>query len=252
MRTNTAKALLRNGQVAVGTMCTTSSSLMAEALGHAGYDFLIVDLQHGENNLANVQVMLQAVSATPAIPLVRVPAISPLYLQRALDLGAYGVIVPMVNTRADAEEIMRSVRYAPVGSRSWGPVRGALYGGADYFAKSHEELLTIAMIETADALANARAILETPGIDGCFIGPNDLSISLGFGSEQSELPMRVEQAIASIVAAAASAGKAAGMQVYSARSAQQRIEQGIRFISVQSDLRMARAAASEALRTLRP
>jgi 4-hydroxy-2-oxoheptanedioate aldolase len=160
---------------------------MAEALGHAGYDYLIVDLQHGENNLGNVQGMLQAVSATPAIPMVRVPANMPVYLQRTLDLGAYGIVVPLVDTRADAEAVVASVRYAPTGGRSWGPVRGAIYGGADYFAQSPDELLVIVMLETAAGLRNARDILSVPGIDGCFIGPNDLSISQGFAPEMAQL-----------------------------------------------------------------
>ena len=99
MRVNTGESEIRRGEVALGTMCSTASPLMAEALGHAGYDFSIVDLQHGENNLGNVQGMLQALSATPAMPVVRVPANVPMYIQRALDLGAYGIIVPLVEYR---------------------------------------------------------------------------------------------------------------------------------------------------------
>jgi 4-hydroxy-2-oxoheptanedioate aldolase len=224
---------------------------MAEALGYSGYDFLIVDLQHGENNLADVQGMLQAISSTPAVPLVRVPANQAVYIQRALDLGAYGIVVPLVDNARDAESIVESVRYAPAGRRSWGPVRGALYGGADYFANAHAELLTIVMLETADGLANARSILGVPGIDGCFIGPNDLSVSLGFASELADLPVPVEQAIETIVAACAAAGTFAGIQTYSAAAASRRIAQGFRFVSIQSDLRMARSAATDILRAVR-
>ena len=251
MRPNLTKRLLSSGKTALGTICTSASPLVAEAFGHVGFDYLIVDLQHGENNLGNLQGMLQAVSATPAIPLVRVPANMPIYIQRALDLGAYGVIVPMVNTRVDAELIMESVRYAPAGSRSWGPVRGALYGGSDYFAKAHEELLTIVMLETAEGLKNAREIMSVPGVDGCFIGPNDLSISLGFSAEMETLPEPVEQAIAAILDAAAATGKAGGIQTLSGAGARARVAQGFRLVSVQSDLRMARATAAEMLRTIK-
>jgi 4-hydroxy-2-oxoheptanedioate aldolase len=247
MRTNVAKAKIGRGEVAVGTLCTTASALMAESLGNAGFDFLVVDLQHGENNLGNVQAMLQAVSATPAMPLVRVPANMPVYIQRALDLGAYGVVVPLVDSRADAEAIVQSVRYAPVGARSWGPVRGALYGGADYFAKAHEELLVLAMLETASGLRHAREIMSVPGIDGCFIGPNDLSISLGYSPEASELPLAVEQAIATILDAARATGKTGGIQCFSKESALARIEQGFRFVSILSDLRIARVGAASLL-----
>ena len=251
MRTNSTKALVMRDKVAVGTLCTTASPLMAERLGHAGYDFLIVDLQHGETNLGALQCMLQAISATPAIPLVRIPANLPMHIQRALDLGAYGIVVPLVESGAEAEAIVRSVRYAPAGSRSWGPVRGTLYGGADYFDRSASELLTIVMLETEAGLQNARAILDVAGIDGCFIGPNDLSISLGFASELATLPPAVEEAIAQILSATKSAGKTCGIQCFSAESAAWRIAQGFRFISVSSDLRMAHAAATATLKIVK-
>jgi 4-hydroxy-2-oxoheptanedioate aldolase len=236
---------LLDDKPALGTFCTTASPLMAEAMGHAGFAFLMVDLQHGETELATLQSMLQAVSATPATPLVRVAANVAFYIQRALDLGAYGVIVPMVNSRADAEEVVRSVRYAPRGARSWGPVRGALYGGPDYFAKSQEELLTIVMIETMEGLNNVREIMAVDGVDACFIGPNDLSLAFGFGSELAELPIAVESAIGSILATAKSAGKVAGIQTFAAADAKARIAQGFRFVGIQSDLRMARATAAQ-------
>jgi len=252
MRPNRAKQSLLDGQTVIGTLCTTASSLMAEALGHAGYDFLVVDLQHGENEMADLLGMLQAVSATPAVPMVRVSANEPVCIQRALDLGAYGVVVPMVNNRRDAEAIVESVRYAPQGRRSWGPVRGTLYGGPDYFAHAHEEILVLAMLETADGLHHALDILSVPGIDGCFIGPNDLSIALGHASELAELPPDVERAIATIVDATRTTGTVAGIQSFSTMQAKARIAQGFRFVSVLSDLRMAKLAAVDALRTVRP
>jgi 4-hydroxy-2-oxoheptanedioate aldolase len=247
MRPNHTKRLLMAGRPAIGTFCTGASALLAEVLGHAGYDFVMVDLQHGENNLGNLQGMLQALSSTPATPLVRVPANMPVYIQRSLDLGAYGVIVPLVNSPEDAAAVLQSVRYAPAGARSWGPLRGALYAGPDYFGQAHEELLTVVMLETAEAAENAAAILAIPGIDACFIGPNDLSISLGFPAEAAELAEPVERAIAGILAAARAAGKAAGIQVYSAQAANHRIAQGFRFVSVQSEFRMVRAAAAQTL-----
>ena len=250
MRTNTIRDLITRGKPALGTLCTTASPLMAESLGHS-FDYVIVDLQHGENNLGNVQAMLQALSATPAMPLVRLPAGMPVYVQRVLDLGAYGIVVPLVDTAADAQAIVRSVRYAPAGERSWGPVRGTLYGGGDYFAHAHEQLLTIPMIETAAGLRNVRDILAVDGVDGCFIGPNDLSVSLGFAPEATQLSEPVEHAIATILAAATAAGKFGGIQTYSAEAARRRIEQGFRFVSVQSDLRMARATAQELCRAIR-
>ena len=117
MRGNVVKERVAAGQPAIGIMCSVASPLQVEMLGHAGYDFAVVDLQHGETNLDSVQAMLQALSSTPAVPIVRTAANVAMYIQRALDLGAYGIIVPQVNTRAEAEAIVASVRYAPRGNR---------------------------------------------------------------------------------------------------------------------------------------
>jgi 4-hydroxy-2-oxoheptanedioate aldolase len=252
MRPNQTKRMLQAGKPALGTFCLGGSPLIAEVVGNAGYDFIIVDLQHGESNAGNLLGMLQAVSCTPATPIVRVATNQPAHIQRALDMGAYGLVVPMVNTRSEAESILESVRYAPHGARSWGPLRGLLYGGGDYFAKAHEELLVIAMLETAEAVQNAKDILGVPGIDGCFIGPNDLSIALGFASELAEYPRPVEDAILAIRDAAVSTGKAAGIYTPSPAAAKTRLAQGFRFVCVQNDFGMVYAAAADAIRMLRP
>ncbi|MEO8507037.1 MAG: aldolase/citrate lyase family protein [Betaproteobacteria bacterium] len=252
MRTNTSKQMALNGKTALGTMCNAASPLIAEWLGHSGYDFIVVDLQHGENNLDSVQVMLQALSSTPAIPVVRVPANVPMYIQRVLDLGAYGVIVPLVNTKAEAEAVAASVRYAPKGARSWGPVRGAIYGGADYYANSAKELLTLVMIESAEGLTNAREILAVDGIDGCFVGPADLNISLGHSPDKlPALAPETTDGIAAIAAITKAAGKIAGIHAFSLDDAKQRIAQGFRFVTVMAETRMIRAGASEVLSALR-
>ncbi|MEP6942170.1 MAG: aldolase/citrate lyase family protein [Betaproteobacteria bacterium] len=251
MRPNLTKQQARAGKPAFGTMCSSASPLIAEWLGHSGYDFVVVDLQHGENNLDNVSMSLQALSSTPATPIVRVPANVPMYIQRVLDLGAYGVIVPLVNDRAQAEAVVQSVRYAPKGARSWGPVRGAIYGGADYYAQSADTLLTLVMIESAEGLANARDILAVDGVDGCFIGPADLNISLGHSPDLPQLPEQTEDGIAAICAAARAAGKIAGIHAFSVDDAKQRVAQGFRFVTVMAETRMIRAAATQALSALR-
>lgn len=252
MRTNTSKAMARAGKPALGTMCNAASPLIGEWLGHSGYDFVVVDLQHGENNLDSVQVMLQALSSTPAIPVVRVPANVPMYIQRVLDLGAYGVIVPLVNTRAEALAVAASVRYAPKGARSWGPVRGMIYGGADYYTGAEKELLTLVMLESAEALANARDILAVDGIDGCFVGPADLNISLGHSPDTlPSVAEETEAAIATIVAAAKDAGKIAGVHAFSVEDGKKRIAQGFRFLTVMAETRLIRAGATASLQALR-
>jgi 4-hydroxy-2-oxoheptanedioate aldolase len=251
MRPNDTKRLLGAGRSALGTFCLGGSPLIAETLGRAGYDFVIVDLQHSASTSCSLLGMLQAISCTAATPIVRVSANQPADIQRALDLGAYGLVVPMVNSRAEAEAILQSVRYAPTGSRSWGPLRGWLYGGPDYFANAHEELLIVAMLESAEAARNAEAILSVPGIDACFIGPNDLGIALGFPPELPEYPRPVEEAILAIRDAAAATGKAAGIYTPSAAAARARLAQGFRFVCIQNDFGMVIAAAVEALGTVR-
>ena len=251
MRPNQTKWLLQTGKPALGTFCLCSSPLLAEVLGQAGFEYVIVDLQHGESNAGSLTGMLQAVSCTPATPMVRVTSNQPADIQRALDMGAYGLVVPMVNTRGEAEAILESVHYAPKGVRSWGPLRGLLYGGGDYTEKAQEELLVIAMLETAEAVRNAKDILSVPGIDGCFIGPSDLSIALGFPSGLAEYPQPVEEAIFAIRDAAIATGKAPGIFTPSVAAAKTRLAQGFRFVCVDCDFGMVAASAAAALRTLR-
>lgn len=253
MRTNTAKQLASSGaKPALGTMCNCGSPLIAEWLGHSGYDFIVVDLQHGENNLDNVQSMLQALSSTNATPVVRVPGNQSLFIQRVLDLGAYGVIVPQVDTPEEAAEVVANVRYAPKGHRSWGPVRGSIYGGADYFANSSNEILTLVMLESAKALRNAKAILAVDGVDGCFVGPADLGISLGHSPDTlPNMHPDVDAAIASIGDAAKANGKIAGIHCFSVDDAKKRVAQGYRFMTVMAETRMIRAGATEVLTALR-
>jgi 4-hydroxy-2-oxoheptanedioate aldolase len=251
MRANKTKAAAIAGTPALGIMCNSASPLVAEHLGHAGYDFVIVDMQHGENNLDNMQVMLQALSTTGTTPLVRVPANMPVYIQRVLDLGAYGVIVPMVNTPEEARQAVASVRYAPQGERSWGPTRATMYSGAGYFAESPKELLTLVMLESAGGLKNVEAIMAVDGVDGCFVGPKDLGISLGHSPDLPDLPDEAEQAVRTIFAAARGTGKIAGVHTFGPAEAKKRIDGGATLLSVSSDTAIMRASSSAALSQLR-
>jgi 4-hydroxy-2-oxoheptanedioate aldolase len=179
MRPNETKRALREGKPALGIMVSSISPLAAEAVANVGFDWVMVDLQHGEPELSNVLSLLQGISTTGATPFVRVPINEFVPINRALDLGAYGIVVPLVNTPEEAAIAVHAAKYPPMGARSWGPVRGAIYGGGDYFRESNDEIALMVMIETAEAVRNVRAIIATEGIDGCYIGPNDLSISYG-------------------------------------------------------------------------
>ncbi len=251
VRPNGTRRKLDAGEPAVGLFVSTASPLAAEVVGGIGFDWVLIDLQHGENNLGNLAAMLTALSTTATTPFVRVPANDPMLIGRAFDLGAYGVVVPMVNSVADAEAAVRALQYAPRGDRSWGPIRGAIYGGDDYFAGADDTLLLFGMLETAEAVAHAHEIMAVPGLSGCLVGLNDLSITLGLPPEAvagEVLPDAVEEALATILAACQAAGKVPGVQLYGADAVNRRVRQGFRFVGLGTELRIMRGAAAAMLR----
>jgi 4-hydroxy-2-oxoheptanedioate aldolase len=179
MRINRIKQLWREGSPAIGGFLSIPSCFSAEAMSHTGLDWLCVDMQHGAIDYSDVVPMLTAISTTAVTPIVRVPWNEPSMIMKVLDAGAYGVIVPMVSNRAEAERAVAACRYPPVGIRSNGPNRAIYYGGADYQKNADNEMLCIAMIETAEGIAKMDEIISTPGLDAVYIGPTDLALSLG-------------------------------------------------------------------------
>jgi 4-hydroxy-2-oxoheptanedioate aldolase len=179
MRPNRIKQLWRDGKCVTMGWLSVSHSFTAEVMARQGLDALVVDMQHGTTTMSEVLPMLQAISQTDTVPVVRVPWNDPATIMKALDLGAYGIIVPLVNTAEDAAKAVAACRYPPVGLRSSGPVRAVHYGGSDYLAQANDEVVLMAMIETKEGLANLDAICATPGLDAVYIGPSDLSFALG-------------------------------------------------------------------------
>lgn len=168
MRPNRVKARLRAGEVSVGSWLTSGSPLIAEVMAHVGFDWLVVDTEHGAIGIETAQSMLQAISTTETVPLVRVAWNDVALIKRALDIGAYGVVVPMVSTREDAVNAVRFSKYPPEGIRGIGGVRRLLYGGPDYLSHANEEILVVVQIETAEAVRNAEEILLGGG-DRCLL-----------------------------------------------------------------------------------
>src|SRR6516165_2701858 len=179
-RANRVQELWQAGKPVLNSWCGVPSSFSAEVMAHAGWDSLVVDMQHGMIDYQVMVTMLQAISTTATVPLVRVPWNDPAHIQKALDAGAYGIVCPMINNRTEAERFVGAMRYAPLGYRSSGPIRAALYGGSDYHAKANDIVIAFGMVETQEALDNLDAILSTPGLDAIYVGPSDLSISLGY------------------------------------------------------------------------
>src|SRR5687768_17609011 len=158
MRENRLRTLWKSGGAAVNGWLAIPNGFSAETMAHQGWDSLTIDLQHGVVDYPAMVTMLQAISTTPTVPIVRVPWLEPGILMKALDAGAYAVICPMVNTREDAQKLVAWTSYAPMGTRSFGPVRAAIYGGADYATEANRTIVRFAMIETAQALDNLDAI----------------------------------------------------------------------------------------------
>ena len=179
-RANGVREIWAAGKAVINSWLGVPSSFSAEVMAHAGWDSLVVDMQHGMIDYSMMVPMLQGISTTGTVPLVRVPWNDPAHIQKALDAGAYGIICPMINNRAEAEKFVGSMRYAPLGYRSSGPIRASLYGGADYHMKANDIVVAFGMIETAEAIDNLDEILSTPGLDAIYVGPSDLSISLGY------------------------------------------------------------------------
>lgn len=230
------RARIRAGETTLGAFCNLGSALTAELLGRAGYDWLILDLEHGALTEAELIASLQAVDATPATAVVRVEEGTRLRIGRALDAGARALMVPRVESAADAERIVSWVRYPPTGVRGVAlPTRGAGYGelGHAGVAGFHEEICLMLQVESEQALADAARIAAVDGVDVLFVGPSDLSHSLGVGGDIEHA--RYAEALARVGQAAAEAGKAAGVLLWSLDDLDRHVALGYRVIAAGSD-----------------
>jgi 4-hydroxy-2-oxoheptanedioate aldolase len=219
-------------------------------MARLGFDWLTIDLQHGLIDFERAVEMLQAISTTATTPLVRVPVNEASWIGRVLDAGAQGVIVPLVDTPEQAAAAVSACRYPPRGRRSYGPLRAAILEDGRYTPQTAEETLCLVMIETRDGLEHLDEILDVPGIDGIFIGPNDLSLGLGLAPGQDhDEPVFVE-AIERIVAGCRARGLAPGC-AGSAATAPKRLRQGFLMVEVSRDVGAMLRGAAEDLRSIR-
>ena len=170
---------MKDGKPVINGWLQIPSTVSAEAMAHQGWDSLTIDMQHGLVDYTNALPMLQTISSTDVTPLARVNWNEPGQIMKILDAGSYGVICPMVSNKVEAEKFVQACMYPPDGYRSFGPVRGLIYGGSDYVDYANDELLKFAMIETKESLEKLDEIMSTPGLDGIYIGPADLSLAIG-------------------------------------------------------------------------
>jgi 4-hydroxy-2-oxoheptanedioate aldolase len=245
VRANTLRAIWARGEASVNGWLSIPSAFSAEVMAHQGFDSLTVDMQHGVVDYQTAVTMLQAISTTSVVPLARVPWNDPALVMKILDAGVYGVICPMINTRAQAEALVRACKYPPRGYRSWGPVRASIYAGTDYGDHANEELLVIPMIETAEALENLDDILSVPGVDAIYVGPSDLSLALGVKPRLDQTDPPVVEAQQKIVAACKRHRVVAGIHNNTAAYALKMIAEGYQFVTLASDSRFLAARAAE-------
>lgn len=247
-RQNRIRSIWEAGGAVVNGWLAIPSGFAAETMAHAGWDSLTIDMQHGiVDYLAAVQ-MLTAISTTETVPVVRVPWLEPGIVMKMLDAGAYGLICPMVNTGAEAEALVAATHYQPRGTRSFGPVRALLYGGADYLQHADDTVVVFAMIETRTALDNLDDILAVKGLDAVYIGPSDLSLALGYAPPaRDDLEPPVEAAVERILSGAKRRGVVAGIHNATPEGAAERIAQGFQFVTAGSDTRLLTAGSKDVI-----
>ena len=239
------------GRGAVNAWLATPSPITAEVTGRTGFDSVTIDLQHGLNDYQMALSMLQALAASDSTPMARVPWLEPGIVMKLLDAGALGIICPMINTRADAERLVRYANYAPAGTRSFGPTRALIVHGADYASKANDTVATLAMVETAEGLDNVEAIAKTPGLTGIYVGPSDLALSMGHVPKLDPEEPAVVEAIGHVFDACKAAGIRCCIHCLAPSYAKRMLDVGFDLVSLGSDLRIYSAACASALAEVR-
>lgn len=250
MKTNPVKRQLRAGRPSVGTWLSLGSIAASRFLARAGFAWLTVDIEHSLVDIATATHMFGAIADAGCVPLARVPSNRHDHIKRVLDNGAMGVVVPMVNTVAEAEAAVRACRYPPRGDRSVGGSIHALNFGAtaaDYFRHADDELLIVLQCEHIAAVEAADAIFAVPGIDAIFVGPNDLAASMRGPNGEPPSAEATDRVMATILATCRKHGVAAGLHCTSAAEAEARIAEGWQFVAIGSELKMMLDGAAATL-----
>jgi len=242
------------GKPVINGWLSTSSPFVAEIMAAQGYDSLTVDLQHGLVGYEAATTMFQAMKASGATIMARVPWLDPGDIMKALDAGAFGIICPMVNSGAEAARFVSYMKYPPHGVRSFGPTRAVFAAGADYGQHADTELLSFAMIETAEAMTNLDDIVSTKSLDGVYIGPADLTLGLtgrkyptGFDREEPEIVDAIKTVVQKAHAAGIRAGLHCGTPAYAAKA----VGWGFDLVTISNDVRLLAGAAQASVASAR-
>ena len=254
MISNALKKKWAKGQATLNGWLSIGNSFTSEIMAEQGYDSLTVDIQHGFLDYNDAKTMLQAIRASHVTPMVRVPWLDPGIIMKSLDAGAYGIICPMINTSEQASALVDAMRYPPHGTRSFGPTRANISAGANYASEANENMVSFAMIETAEAVKNVDGICATKGLDGIYIGPADLTLSVtkgslipGFDREEPEMI----EVIKRILAAAKSHNICAGIHCGTPQYAAKVISWGFDLTTISSDVRLLAAGSGASINQTR-
>lgn len=252
MKTNITKQKLANQQTVFGIVVRFHSAAVVEMFGLLGFDFVMIDCEHGDLSLQSSQDLVRAAEATGMNAIVRVPYLHVQTISRTLDAGAHGVQVPMVNSKEDAETVVKATKYYPTGERGVAMARSGDYGMtmplAEYVQRANEETMIVAHIESVKAIENLPEILKVDGIDVYFLGPSDLSQSLGIPGQNShpKLVGAIEYAIKTIQ----DAGKVAGIYASNAADICKYRDMGVKYLFISAD-NLIRKAGLEFLQQVR-
>lgn len=255
MRTNPVKRTLSAGKPSFGTWLSLGDLYATRILARAGFDWLTLDIEHSAIDWSQAAMIFACIADAGGVPLARVPEGNHFYIKRALDAGAWGIVVPMVDTVEQARTAIRAAKYPPTGNRSLGGGQHAINfdtTSAEYFKKANDEILVVLQTESPTGVKNAEEIYALPGVDAIFVGPVDLRAQMRKpdGSEASDAEF--EEMLARVVAAGKKTGTPTGMHTMDPKSALARAEQGMQFIAIGSELRFMTQKAQETLRAVQP
>ena len=249
MRINTAKQKMLQGKPAFGYSLGLGSPLAAEALSRTGIDFLQIDNQHGSYGPESTLAALIAIEGGTATPIARVARNDYTLIGRLLDEGMMGIVVPMVHTVEDAKAAAAACRFPPVGTRSWGWAHASIYG-PDYPDWINDQIFLAVQIESVQAVENAEAIMAVPGVDGCWVGPADLALSMGIHPRDAANNERHQQALERVIQACRNTGKIPGFAAAGPEDAARRAQQGFQYLTSGSDVGFLLGGARAGLKTL--
>ena len=255
MRTNSVKEKLQRGEHTFGTWLSLGDLYATRVIARLGFDWLTLDIEHSAIDWSQATRIFGAVADAGCVPLARVPEGNHHYIKRVLDAGAWGIVVPMVDTVEQAKIAIAAAKYPPVGNRSVGGGMHSINFDAaagEYYERANDEILVVLMTESPQGVENAEAIYSLPGVDAIFIGPNDLRFQMRAPDGTFPTPEEHEEMIQRVIVAGKKVGTPTGIHAMDAPAALERVEQGMRFLAIGSELRFMTQSAQETLKHLNP